>query len=128
MSDVEKKLKDYFENLAEEENITVEQAYDLIECEYGWLAVRGYDVFVSDICPLEHIERIDEMDIYSSDLEATRQCVKDAQDGLHDIAILTDPLYYLPPSCDWHWYNGTILDTEENRLAIEKKIAESIDK
>lgn len=84
--------------------------YELVK-SYGDTALRGYAPFVDIDMPLEHIERIDELDIYDSDLEASEQAMRD---GLKFLNITIDEEPY-------SWYNGTILDTEENRKMIDNK-------
>ena len=90
--------------------------FDLVK-SYGETALRGYGIFVSGVneMPLEHIERIDELDVYDSDLEAREQAGKDG------IKIL-ETHFVNEPFC---YYNGTIIDTEENRKMLEDIQAEN---
>lgn len=84
--------------------------FDLVKL-YGETALRGYGIFVSGVneMPLEHIERIDELGVYEDDLEASEQAEKDG------IKIL-ETHFVNEPFC---YYNGTIIDTEENRKMLE---------
>ena len=112
---IENKIKNRIVELAIEDGLSYDEECEVIKEEWGEDGLRGYGIFVSDDTALEHIERIDELGIYDSDLEASKQAEKDGIKIIHDLRFETAPLYY---------YNDTILDTEENRKILEKTLDE----
>lgn len=87
----EEKIKEGFEN------------WDLDE------SLKGYGIFTSDFVDgATHIERIDEMEIFESDYEASLQAEKDG------IKIIKD----LPKN--WEFSDVAFIDTKENREKIKK--------
>lgn len=75
--------------------------------ENGWSeedARRGYSIFVSnDGIGAEHIEKIDEMDVFNSDIDAALQAQNDGIKILWDVQL----------GLCW-------LDTPENRKLLKK--------
>lgn len=73
------------------------------------LKTKGYDEFdFADIpTPLLHIEKLDDSGIFETDLEAAKQAERDGTKVIHDIPI-PDKSFCKP-------YEGTFVDTEENR-------------
>lgn len=108
---IENKIKNRIVALAIEDGLSYNEECEAIKEEWGELGLRGYGIFVSDDTALEHIERIDELEIYDGDLEASRQAEKDGIKIIHDLRFETAPLCY---------YNDTILDTKENRKNFKK--------
>lgn len=104
---IENKIKNRIVALAIEDGLSYDEECEVIKKEWGEFGLRGYGIF----SPFEHIERIDELGIYDSDLEASRQAEKDGIKIIHDLHFENAPLCY---------YNDTILDTELNRKILEK--------
>lgn len=106
---IENKIKNRIVALAIEDGLSYNEECEQIKEEWGELGLRGYGIFISDDTKLEHIERIDELGFYDSDLEASEQAEKDGIKIIHDLRFETAPICY---------YNDTILDTKENRKII----------
>ena len=121
--DVEKRLEKYFKSLAKDENITVKEAKEIICSDWGKDGLRGYGIFVNDFLPnIQVIERIDEMDIYDSDIDAGIQAKKDFENGIFDYDIIgTD--FKIPNIYPLNCYK--FIDTLENRNLILKYIEEN---
>lgn len=115
--DIEKRIKDCIKNFAEFIGETEKDTEEIILRDYGETALRGYGIFTCGVreMPLEHIERIDELGVYEDDHEASKQAEKDG------IKIL-ETHFVNEPFC---YYNGTIIDTEENRKMLENIQAEN---
>ena len=113
--DIEKRIKDCIKNFAE--FIEEKDAEEMLIHDYGETALRGYGVFTCSVreMPLEHIESIDELGVYEDDHEASKQAEKDG------IKIL-ETHFINEPFC---YYNGTVIDTEENRKMLEDIQAEN---
>ncbi len=81
----------------------------------GWRedqARKGYDVFGSDYMGgALHIERIDIMDVFNTDLEASEQAEKDGIKLINDL-----------PDCIDDEDMARFIDTQENRKIISKHI------
>ena len=77
---------------------------------HGWTekdAKRGYAVFVSDYGNgAEHIEKIDEMDVFADDAEAAEQAEKDGIKIIRDMKFIGEDY-------------GLYLDTPENRELLK---------
>ena len=116
---VEKRLENYFKELAKEEEISIENAKEWTISEWGKLALRGYSIFLED--GLEVIERIDDMDIYDSDLEAGEQAKKDFENGIINFTIIDKSEYpqFYPLNC-YH-----LVDNEVNREKLKEYIKEN---
>ena len=118
--DIESKLNQYFIDLAEElseekgREVSVEEAKKTIRKDWGYDGLRGYGVFVSSSSDVQHIEKIDEMNIYDSDLDAAKQAEIDGIKIIHDINIPEDSYYYP--------YKDTIIDTETNRKMLSDEL------
>lgn len=115
--DIEKRIKDCIKNFAEFIEETEKDTKEILIRDYGETALRGYGIFTCGIeeMPLEHIERIDELGVYENDHEASKQARKDG------IKILVTH-FENEPFC---YYNGTIIDTEENKKMLEDIQAEN---
>lgn len=91
-----------------------EKAKAELVSDYGKEALRGYGIFSGGSEPEAlHICRIDELDIYDSDIEAARQAAKDG------IKII--PYREQPKQGDLKYYR--FIDTEENRKILFEKDA-----
>ena len=117
--DIEKRIKDCIKNFAEFIEETEKDTEEILIRDYGKTALRGYGIFICGVreMPLEHIESIDELGVYENDHEASQQAEKDG------IKIL-ETHFVNEPFC---YYNGTIIDTEENRKMLEDIQAEDKD-
>lgn len=116
---IEKRIEDVFEQLAKEyddEDITIADVKENMCLDYGANADRGFGFFIADGFPLEHIEKIDELDIFDDDLEASQYAELIGVKIAHDIVFDENSPYY--------YYNGTILDTKQNRRLYEQMKAE----
>lgn len=84
------------------------------------LKKRGYDEFVfADVpTPLLHIEKLDDSGIFETDLEAAKQAEMDGTKIIHDIPI-PDKSFCKP-------YEGTFVDTEENRNNLIRFLLEEM--
>lgn len=110
-SNVDKRIEEYFKETSEEEGITVEEVQTRIVADWGKLGLRGYAVFqTDDVNPeLKVIQKIDEMMVYDSDLDAGRQAQKD---GIKLIPYRKQPKRY-PYNC------YRFVDTENNRRLLK---------
>lgn len=88
--------------------ITPNMVKDAIDA--GWSeedAHRGYAIFVNEFGNgAEHIERIDEMDVFDSDEEAAEQAEKDGIKIIRDMKFEGEDLQYY-------------IDTPENRELLK---------
>lgn len=86
------------------------------------LKTKGYDEFVfADVpIPLLHIEKLDNSGIFETDLEAAKQAERDGTKVIHDIPI-PDKSFCKP-------YEGTFVDTEENRSNLIRFLLEEMSK
>lgn len=111
MTQVDKKLKEYFAEYAKEVGCTVEEAKEAIREQWGEYGLRGYAVFSNGVSfeDVDCICRIDEMDIYDSDIEAAKQA---ARDGVKLIPYKEQPKFY-PFNC------YRFIDTPDNRVALQ---------
>lgn len=93
-------------------NITEEQKQ--IGLEEGWdleTVNKGYAIFTSDFVDgATHIEMINCMEVFETDLQATEQAIKDG------IKIIKN----LPK--EWEYSDVGFIDTEENREKINKEL------
>ena len=113
---VEKRLQECFKELANDYDISLSNVNEFIESEYGKEALRGYGLFTTpDTDNLLVVEKIDEMDIYKSDIEAGDQMKKDFENGISDYTII-DPSEY-PNVYPLNCYR--IVDTKENRKELK---------
>ena len=111
MENIEDRIQEMLIREAEEDGLTVEEIKQTLVEDWGVGGDRGYGIFVSaDSKFLEHIERIDELNVYDGDLEAGEQAEKD---GIKLIPLEENPKEY-PYNC------YRFVDTEENRKALEK--------
>lgn len=91
-----------------------EEAKASLVVDWGKEALRGYGIFSGGSEPEAlHICRIDELDIYDSDISAARQAAKDG------IKII--PYREQPKHGDLKCYR--FIDTEENRKVLFEKDA-----
>ena len=105
----------YIDHACEEEKPIPKDREDMRK-SYGEYAEEGFAIFVADGCPLEHIERIDELGVFDGDLEASQYAELFGVKIAHDIVFDENSPYY--------YYDDTILDTEENRRLYEQMKAE----
>lgn len=86
------------------------------------LKTKGYDEFdFADVpIPLLHIEKLDDSGIFETDLEAAEQAERDGTKIIHDIPI-SDKSFCKP-------YEGTFVDTEENRSNLIRFLLEEMSK
>lgn len=87
-AELNRKLEDYFKQSAVDCECTVEEMKEATKEDWGKEGLRGYGIFTDDYVDALHIQRIDEMDIYDSDIEAANQARKD---GIHLIPYLLQP-------------------------------------
>ena len=113
---VEKRLENYFKELATEEEISIEDAKRITKSEWGKLGLRGYGIFLEN--GIEVVERIDDMLIYDNDLEAGEQLKKDFENGIVDVNIIDKSEYpqFYPLNC-YH-----IIDNKVNRDKLNEYI------
>lgn len=114
---LKKVLRRFFLEYAKQNDMSVKEARACFVEDYGVHALRGYGIFETVDFPGIHIERIDEMDIYSSDLEAAAQAEKDG------IALI--PIREIPEEYPYNCYR--FIDTPENRAVLQKIGCKSID-
>lgn len=115
MTKVEQKLQEYFKETADEYfEGDIEEAKQYIIDNHGEMGLRGYAIFTSDYTNAEHIERIDEMEIYDGDIDAAHQAKKD---GIKLIPWNEQPHRY-PYNC------MRFIDTPENREVLKKETKE----
>ena len=105
MADIETRIAEMLKEQADERGCTVEQAKEALDIEWGEGGSRGYGVFFSNESEMTHIERIDELGVYDSDLEAGEQAEKD---GMKLI-----PMNEIPDEYPINAYR--YLDNERNR-------------
>lgn len=111
-TELQKRLNDYFEEFAKDEECSIEEAMESIEEDWGKEGLRGYGIFGNGYdFEAECICRIDEMDIYDSDVEAAKQAAKD---GIKLIPWKEQPKFY-----PFNAYR--FIDTPENRLQLESE-------
>lgn len=109
---VNEKLLQFFNERAKEENCSISIIKECICNDWGFEGLRGYGIFNNGVgfdnvlC----ICRIDEMDIYNSDIEAAKQA---ARDGIKLIPYSEQPKCY-PFKC------YRFLDTDENRKHLKE--------
>jgi hypothetical protein len=113
---IEQHINDVLEQLAKEEQLNIEDIKEDLVLEWGKYGDKGFGFFFADGFPLEHIEKIDELNIFDSDLEASQYAELLGVKIAHDIVFDENSPYY--------YYNDTILDTEENRRLYEQMKAE----
>jgi hypothetical protein len=114
--DYEERIAQAYIDHACEEEKTIGQDKEDMFLNYGQYAGEGFGIFIADDFPLEHIEKIDELDIFDSDLEASQYAELLGVKIAHDIVFDENSPYY--------YYNDTILDTEQNRRLYEQMKAE----
>ena len=117
---IERKVKKYLTEIAKEEQMTLQEAIDTVKADWGICALHGYGIFENDFMPnIEVIERIDEMNIYDSDIDAGEQAKLDFNNGIciaFDIFKIEDEY----PQLNYYPYNAYMyIDTEENRKELE---------
>ena len=108
MKSVEQRIEEMLIREAKEFECSIEEVKESLIEEWG--SYKGYGIFLSDILELEHIERIDDLDVYDDDFEAAEQAEKD---GVELIPFELNPKTY-PYNC------YRFIDTEENRKALEE--------
>lgn len=69
-------------------------------------------MFTSTDCEMGHTKKIDELGVYETDRQAAEQEAKDGFKIITDLQIIEDSKSY--------YFNGTILDTPENRKKIKE--------
>jgi hypothetical protein len=114
---IENKIKNRIVALAIEDGLSYNEECQAIKDIWGEGGLRGYGIFTSANIDFLHIEKIDELDIYDSDLDASKQAELDGIKIIHDIRFECEPFCY---------YNDTIIDTKENRKLVEniKKVVD----
>ena len=112
-----KKVWDYITKRSEEENTSVSQILRDIEEEWGKSGLKGYCVFDYDSTGITRIEKIDEMGVFETDLEAAVQAEMDGIRLIHDVSI--------PDNHPLRSIAGTILDTPENRARLREELGAS---
>lgn len=108
--------EDFYET--EEFVSTPEEMRDYLENECGEGGSHGYGFFISDYTEALHIERIDELGWYDSDIEAAKQAELDGVKIIHDIDI--------PQNSILRYYKDTFIDTPDNRAIILKELKTEI--
>lgn len=108
------RLKQALHDYAEDNCLSYDDAVDFLKTDMGELAVRGYEIFTSPDVQALHIERIDELGVFDSDIEAARQAKKD---GIKLIPLNEQPHKY-------PFNNYRFIDTPENRLQLFKAARE----
>lgn len=107
-SDIESRINDMLIRESTIEECSIDEAKKLLVENYGEYGPRGYGIFDSCDVEVEHIERIDILDVYDSDLEAAEQAEKD---GIKLIPFEMNPKGY-PYNC------YRFIDTPENRKKL----------
>ena len=110
MTKYEERLQNAYKEWAENRNITVEEAKADIKNQWGGLGDRGYEIFTCDEFEAEHIERIDELNVFDDDIEAAKQAEKDG--------IKLIPWREQPKIAPLRYYR--FIDTKENRRLLER--------
>lgn len=108
-SDVESRINDMLNRESLFEECSIDEVKELLIKNYGEYGPRGYGIFESDDVEAEHIERIDVLNVYDSDLEAAEQAEKD---GVKLIPFELNPKAY-PYNC------YRFIDTPENREKLK---------
>ena len=88
----------------------------IITDEWGVEGLRGYGIFNDDLgCgTVEYIARLDDFDIYDSDIEAAKQAAKDG--------IRLIPYKEQPKFDDYRYYRFLDTPTNRKRLAAAKPV------
>ena len=109
---IDKRMEDGLKWFAHFCGLPVKVVKETLIGGFGEMALRGYAIFgyADDIGDLEHIERIDEMEIYSSDIEAGKQAEKDG--------IKLIPYKEQPKRGAYKYYR--YIDNEDNRRKIKE--------
>lgn len=106
--EIEIRINEMLKREAKSENCSVEEFKKILTTEYGKYASRGYGIFNSCDVAVEHIERIDVLNVYDGDLDAGMQAEKD---GIKLIPFDLNPKGY-PYDC------YRFIDTPENRKML----------
>lgn len=111
---IEERLQKAYKNYAEDVECDVSEVPAILKEDWGEGGDRGYGIFQSSDTDVLHIQRIDDLMAYDSDLEAAEQAEKDGVKLIHDIRI---------PKGSIIWpLNDTCIDTPENRKQLLKEI------
>lgn len=117
--DVENRLQKMYKEYAEECECEDYEVPGILIEEWGEGGDRGYGMFGSDDTEVLHIQKIDELDIYDSDLDAAEQAEKDGIKLIHDIEIPNDSILY--PLKD------TFVDIPSNRRQLLEELQEEME-
>lgn len=111
---VEERIEEAIKERMDDCECSYEEIKESIVEDWGEYGLRGYGIFTSDGTDVLHIEKIDELNIYDSDLEAAEQAEKDGIKIIHNVKI--------PKWMSLYWYKDTFIDTPENREQLRKTI------
>ena len=117
---IDERIEEAIKERMDDCECSYEEVKESIIEDWGEYGLRGYWICISPDTETLHIQKIDELNIYNSDLEAAKQAEKDGIKLIHDIDIPKEQVLYD--------YKDTFIDTPENREQLQHDIAMCRDK